>query len=62
MCACDRIQARIQDYLQARIWYKLWTRFEYIQGMVQVLQGIIQALVQDLQAGGIDKLHQILDI
>ena len=41
---------RVQDHLQDGIWYKLWTRFEYIQGMVQDLQGIIQALVQDLQA------------
>ena len=29
MCACDRLQARIQNYLQAGIWYKLWIGFGY---------------------------------
>ena len=29
LCACDRIQTRIQYYVQAGIWYKLWTRFGY---------------------------------
>ena len=29
LCARDRVKTRIQDYLQARIWYKFWTRFGY---------------------------------
>ena len=56
-----------------KLGYKIIYRLEYgtnfgqdldIQGMVQDLQSIIQALVQDFTSctGGIYKLHQILDI